>query len=90
MENIDSLSTPCLLFKIIATDRGIERTFAGGLFRKKHFCFSLFFLQNGQTQSEAESKSFQMVLHTQVTKEKYQVENNRDWCHLWWQTTEPD
>lgn len=30
-----------------------------------------------------------MVLHTQAIKEKYQVKNNRDWCHLGWQTREP-
>lgn len=44
MENTDSLSTPCLLFKIVATDWGIERNFPGGLFQEETlFLFPFFF-----------------------------------------------
>lgn len=49
--------------------------------KKKRFFFSPFFLQNEQTQSEIKIKCLQMLLYTQLIEEKYQVKNNRDWCH---------
>lgn len=77
-------------FKLLQQTGELREPLLDAYFKKKRFFFPPFFSHYEQTQSETKIKSPHVVLCTQVIKEKYQVKDNRDWCHLQWQTTEPD